>query len=71
MKVIDAIWFTDVEGVVGVVVAEDPLTTERSAYIGIGTGFDERVDTEHIIDWGGKLSLDTLQKVMGQLEKKT
>ena len=70
MKVLDKLWFTYSQGCIGIVVGEDDVTGDRIAYIGIGDGADEKVDTEAILAWGNKFSLDTAQWLVSYLAKK-
>ena len=63
MKAIETIWFTNKDGVIGIVIAEEDVSGARKALIGIGAGFDEKQDTEAILAWGNKLSFDTVVKI--------
>ena len=69
MKTIDATWFTTLNGTIGIVVAENEVTGERKAYIGIASGLCEKVDTEHIKQYVSKLSLLNLRTLASLLEK--
>ena len=69
MKVIDSLWFTNIKGTVGIVILEEDVTGDRKAYIGVVSGEDEKADTETIIAWGNKLSLDTAQRIVHFLKK--
>lgn len=60
MKVTDTIWFTNKDGCIGIVVTEGDITGYRKAYIGAASGTDEKADTQYILDWGSKFSLDTI-----------
>lgn len=70
MKVIKTRWFTNNRGCIGIVVGEDNVTGDRKAYIGIGHGADEKVDTEAILAWGNKFDLKTAQWLVTYLTKK-
>lgn len=63
MNLIDAIWFTSLRGTVGIVIGEDEVTGKRKAYVGIGDGFDEKVDAEHILEWGCPLYPGTIHRI--------
>lgn len=69
MKVIETLWFTNMNGCIGIVVIEEDVTGDRKAYIGPVPGTDEETDTEAIIAWGNKFSLDTAQRIEHYLTK--
>ena len=50
MKVIDTLWLTPT---IGLVACENDMG-ERKFYIGIGEGLNEELDSQTIVDWGGK-----------------
>lgn len=67
MKPIDAIWFsnmTSTAGIVGIVVVEDEKTKERKAYIGIGEGNDEKLDTKRIMDFGSPFRIERVAEIL-------
>ena len=73
MKVLADYWFSDMYGdTVGIVVAEDEVTKERKAYIGVGAGFNQEADKESILDGGQKLPISFLRSLLQDLapEKK-
>lgn len=70
MKVIEALWFTDLDGCVGIVVVEEDITSDRKAYIGPASGTNEKTDTEQILAWGCKFSLGTVLRLRYLLTKK-
>lgn len=70
MKVIDALWFTNNDGCIGIVVVEEDITGKRKAYIGPASGTDEKADTEQVSAWGNKLTLTALQRITKQLKRK-
>lgn len=59
MKVIETLWFTNQDGCIGIVVGEEDITGDRKAYIGPASGTEEKADTQQILAWGNKFSLDT------------
>lgn len=67
MKVVDSLWFTNTKGTVGIVIIEEDVTRDRKAYIGVGNGHNEAVDTQSIIDWGTLLSISALGRITSQL----
>ena len=70
MKVIDTIWFGNITGCAGIVIAEDDNTGERKAYLGVGRGENEKVDINRILQYGTKLSAQQLRVIVSQLEQK-
>lgn len=70
MKVIDTLWFTTSDGTIGIVTIEEDITGDRKAYIGTASGNDEKEDTNHILAWGNKFSLDTVLRLQHLLTKK-
>jgi len=71
VKVIDTLWFTNLNGTVGIVIVEEDVTGDRKAYIGaVPIVVDEKRDTEAIIAWGNKFSLDTLKRIEHFLKRK-
>ena len=70
MKVLETLWFTNTQGCIGIVVGEEDVTGDKKAYIGIGNGASEKEDTEAILAWGTKFSLDTAQRLVSYLTKK-
>ena len=69
MKVIDTLWFTNINGTVGIVIIEEDVTGDRKAYIGTVPGENEKADAEAIIAWGNKFSLDTVHRIEHFLKK--
>lgn len=70
MKVIETLWFTNRDGCIGIVVGEEDITGDRKAYIGPASGTDEKADTEQILAWGNKFSLDTALRLRHLLMEK-
>ena len=70
MKVIETLWFTNLDGCIGIVVVEEDVTGDRKAYIGPASGTDEKADTEQILAWGNKFSLDTALRLRHLLKEK-
>jgi len=68
MKVIDTIWFTGMNGCVGIVIGEDENTGERKAFIGTANGRNENADAEAITAWGIRLSVVVLHDKIKKLE---
>jgi len=69
MKVIDSLWFTNLDGCIGIIVIEEDITGDRKAYIGPASGKDEKADTEAILAWGNKFSLDVTERIHRYLTK--
>jgi len=69
MKIIDALWFTNIDGCIGIIVIEEDVTGDRKAYIGSARGKDQKVDTEKILAWGNKFSIDTAERILLSLKK--
>lgn len=62
MKIIECIWF----GKIGIIIVERDKI--KQGYIGIGTGFDEKSDIKHILDWGQKLSLPFFERLVESMK---
>lgn len=56
-------WFNG-RGCVGVVRVEDPYDGPKY-YIGVGQGFDEQQDIEHIAAWGSRFPNDAGDVLFG------
>jgi hypothetical protein len=69
MKINDATWFTQMGdvGCIGIVFCEDEHTGEKKAYIGCGDGFNEQADMEGIVNTGGKLTVEDLNRFISKL----
>jgi len=52
-KIIDVMWFTESQGTLGIVKADDEYNGVRY-FIGSCSGVHEETDKEHIADWGAK-----------------
>lgn len=63
MKIVETLWFTGFGGTVGIVVIEEDVTNARRAYIGLGEGANEKLDTDKIIAWGVPFSLETVSRL--------
>ncbi len=64
MKILKANWFTPMGNtLIGIVYGEDEVTKEKKAYIGIGNGYDEKEDSEHIAETGAKFPADVAEKL--------
>jgi len=70
MKVIETLWFTNRDGCIGIVIIEEDVTGDRKAYIGPGSGHNQKADTEQIMAWGNKFSLDTALRLRHLLTEK-
>lgn len=53
MKIIDSVWFTSGNGLVGIVRVEDELFGDKY-YIGVGDGHDQSIDEKEIAEYGNK-----------------
>ncbi len=70
MRVLETLWFTNMNGVCGIVLGEGDVTKDPVAYIGVVGGKDEKADTEDIIAWGNKFSQDTALRILHHLSPK-
>ncbi len=69
MKIIKTIWFTGMYGHVGIVLAEDSITGERKAYVGVHRGQDEDSDRELIASGGSKLPREIAERILKHFDK--
>ncbi len=69
MKTIGKYWFTNLTGVIGIVVVIDEITGEKKAYIGMGGCKRRRYDEEVIKDYGSPIFPIQLQEVITKLTK--
>jgi len=69
MELLETLWFTNRDGCIGIVVVEEDVTGDRKAYIGPVSGTNEKADTEQILAWGNKFSLDTTERIHCHLTK--
>lgn len=67
MKILDAMWFNSVGGTCGLVIGEDEHTGEKKAYIGVVHGFDEKLDTVQVAEYGCKVDLTMLTEIVKKL----
>jgi len=67
MKILSAIWFTNSTGTAGIVITETAETKEVRAYIGVGKGADEKLDTDRIASWGTTVSAKCLVEILNLL----
>lgn len=67
MKIIDDIWFTNFQGIVGIVIGEDEATGERKAYVGIGSGVSVEHDVQIIALLGCPLTPSIAVKIASML----
>lgn len=81
MKTIETLWFTNIDGCIGIVVVEEDVTGDRKAYIGLGKryaladlclgkGIDEKADIERILARSNKFPLDTALRLRHLLTEK-
>ena len=70
MKPIHDIWFQSVGGSCGIIVAENELTGERKAYIGVASGLSIEHDTRMIMELGTKVTVERLKEVLEYLTAK-
>lgn len=71
-RVVDTIWFTNRDGTIGIVIAEDDQTLERRAFIGRGQGASPVSDVGMILDWGSTFSpayADTILRLLKKEDK--
>lgn len=55
MKIIDVIWFINLDKLIGIIAGKDDITGEIKFYIGTADGHNEGIDKQHIASWGTKL----------------
>ncbi len=67
MKIIDDIWFTGFQGIVGILIGEDDVTHERKAYVGIVSGKGLWKDVNAIAENGCPLTPEVAMKIAGLL----
>lgn len=62
MMILDEYWInTPTSGMqMGIIKAQDQITGEVKFYIGTGTGMNEKIDRQMIIDWGSKVDPKTM-----------
>lgn len=72
MKIIDAIWFTEMGSFrpIGIVIGKDEQTNETKAYIGTAFGNDEAADAAHIAAAGARLHPGTAMSIATRLAPK-
>ncbi len=70
MKSVYDTWFQSLGGPCGIIVAENELTGERKAYIGVASGLNIEHDTQAILELGTKISVDRLQEILKHLTAK-
>ena len=63
MKVIDTIWFSDLDGPVGIVIVEDFVTQQRRAYIGRAGGLSHDADAQRILASGSRFHFATAMQI--------
>ena len=69
MKIKDSIWFTNMKGVVGVILGEDEVTGKHKAYIGIADGQNQKGDEELVARRGNKLNYETAARITHWLKE--
>lgn len=69
MKVIKTYWFSNMTGVIGIVVGQDTVTGEHKAYIGWGSGLDEKADEQQVREWGSKVNVTVLEEILALLKR--
>ena len=68
MKVLNSTFMSTRGGCIGVVLAENEYG--QRAYITVVPGFDEESDTQHVKDWGSKLSKEVAKGFFpGQIDE--
>ena len=63
-RVVDTLWFTNMKGVIGIVILAEDVTNDRKAYISVVDGHDQNVDTQTVISYGNPLSVDTIERLL-------
>ncbi len=70
MKPIHESWFQSPGGRCGIIVAENELTGERKAYVGVASHVSREDDVKSILNLGTKITVDRLQEVLKYLTAK-
>jgi len=68
LKVVDAFWFSNRDGTYGMVITENEMGL-RKVRIGLATGIDQKIDTEDIASWGGRVPKDAVIKFLQQADR--
>ena len=68
MKVIDSMWFTTVQGHMGIVVGENEMG-ERKLYAGVVSGLNQEADEQALLDWGSKVNIPMLEGLIAKTKK--
>jgi hypothetical protein len=69
MKVVDAIWFTQMQGpVIGIVKTSNAFKSGFKYYIGTGEGFSEKDDSLKIAMTGAKVHPEFISKFLEDLK---
>jgi uncharacterized membrane protein len=65
MEILDARWFTAIEGIIGIVVSKNGHGDIRS-YIGPASGRDEALDAKHIAMTGASFPIEAADELFGR-----
>jgi len=71
MKIEKTVWFSglNIPGVVGIVMGVDETTGKKRAYLGLGSGANEKGDEKLIAASGSPVNIAVLQEVIDYLKK--
>lgn len=59
-----SVWFSTPAGeTIGIVMGQDPITKQKKAYIGVGSGHNEYIDQEVIAEHGAPIHPQTLERL--------
>lgn len=66
--VIEKVWHTTNDGVIGIIKCRDNITNQIKVYVGIGGGSDEKADIEKIVKFGSPVYKRELELLMRDIE---
>ncbi len=71
MEIKKVLWFSgsNIPGVMGVVMGEDTLTKKKKAYMGMGTGLDDKIDQKVIAAHGTPVNVAVFQEIVDYLKE--
>lgn len=69
MKIEKSVWFSgfNIPGYIGIVMGVDETTGRKKAYMGFGTGSNEKYDEKVIAETGSPVNACVLQEVVNYL----
>ena len=69
MKISETLWFTAMNGFIGIVLGEDSITGERKAYIGPHYGRDEADDQRLVTEGGASFTRAHAEQILKHFDK--